>query len=134
MFREAYYKKRDHVSDDYQLIYKAPMELTVAGCKHVATASLAIIGAIMAYKYVANIPILDLTTEIEFGSGSLMSSGFELTIFAGAFFLFNATILYACSKYPLRIYKHKNRSVRGLVLPFKKINVFTFTFQLCCFL
>lgn len=108
-FRESYYKKRDHISDEYQLIYKAPMDLTVAACKHVATASLAIVTTLMSYKYMAHIDILDANTEITFNVGTLMSSGFELLYFGGFFFLFNATILYACSKYPLRIYKHKNR-------------------------
>lgn len=108
-FNDSYYRKRDHIADDYEMIYKAPMFFTIAACKHVATLSLAITTSFMAYKYIAGIEIIDMSAEISLGYGPLMSSGFELIIFTAFFFLFNATILYACSKYPLRIYKKKNR-------------------------
>lgn len=108
-FKDSYYRKRDHIADDYELIYKAPMDFTIAACKHVASSSLAIVTCCMAYKYLAGIEIIDMSAEITLGYGPLMSTGSELVIFAACFFLFNATILYACSKYPLRIYKKKNR-------------------------
>lgn len=85
------------------------MDFTIAACKHVATFSLAVTTSVMAYKYMSGIEIIDMSAEISLGYGPLMSDGFELAIFAACFFLFNATILYACSKYPLRIYKKKDR-------------------------
>lgn len=108
-FKDAYYRKRDHIADDYELVYKAPMDFTVAACKHVATTSLFITTSVMAYKYIAGFEVIDTTAEYTLGNGPFMSTGFELQIFAACFFLFNAIILYVCSIYPLRIYKKKDR-------------------------
>lgn len=108
-YRESYYKKRDNISDDHQLIYKAPMDIYITGCKQVANFSLVSAGGCAIYKYFANMDIIDPTMELELGIGPFMSSGYELAVFAGAFLVFNVTILYACSKYPLRIYRNNNR-------------------------
>lgn len=85
------------------------MDLTIAGCKHMASFSLASMGTFGIYKYLANVKIIDTTMEFTLGIGPFMSSGFELGIFVGAFLVFNVTLLYACSQYPLRIYKNNNR-------------------------
>lgn len=105
--KESLYRKRDRLSDDFTLIYKAPMEHILSACKHVSSFSLTVIGSIVAFKYVNGIEIVEQQCEVSYGA--LVSSGSDLIVFGIGFVAFNVMVLYSVSKYPLRIYKQKNK-------------------------
>lgn len=106
--KDAFYRRRDNISEDFQLIYKAPMIYTIASCKHLATSSLLLTGLAAAYKYANNMAIIEVES-IEFGFGPFLSEGNEMVAFGFAFVLLNITLLVACAKYPLRIYRQKSK-------------------------
>lgn len=106
--KDAFYRRRDNISDDFQLIYRAPMVYTIAACKHFATFSLTFAGLTAAYKYANNMAIIEMT-NLEFGFGPIMSEGNEMLGFGVGFLLLNITLLVACAKFPLRIYRHKSK-------------------------
>lgn len=110
LHRESYYRRRDHIADDYNLVYRAPMELTIAGCKHLASVSLAVAGACVAFQVAANEAIVD-TANLQLAFGPLMSESDDLLWFSAAFVAFNVSLLVACRSYPLRIYRKQNRFV-----------------------
>lgn len=107
--KDAFYRRRDNISEDFQLIYKAPMIYTIASCKHFASFSLTFAGLAAAYKYANNMEIIGQVESLEFGFGPVMSGGNEMLGFGIAFFILNITLLFACAKFPLRIYRHKSK-------------------------
>lgn len=106
--REAFYQHRDKVDKEFQLIYKAPMEYYVAVSKHFATFSMTVFGALLAVSFGSNLSLFNWTTEYKFSElitvSSMESFGFGIALFA-----FNFLIIFGSWKYPLRIYKNKNR-------------------------
>lgn len=84
------------------------MIYTVASCKHFATFSLTFTGLAAAYKYFNNMAIVEVDS-LEFGLGPIMSEGNEMLGFGIAFILLNITLLVACAKFPLRIYRNKSK-------------------------
>lgn len=107
LFREAYFRRRDHIADDYDLIYKTSLELVVAGSKHLSTFSLSVVTALLGYRYVTEEKLVDLADKT-FEFGPIMSDADDLMWFGVAFVVFNVSILAACDRVPLRIYRKKN--------------------------
>lgn len=108
---EAYFRRRDHITDEYKLVYKAPMELVIAGCKHLSTFSLAVAAALVSYKYATEEQLSDVMANKQIVFGPLMSDADELLWFGVAFVVFNVAILAACDRVPLRIYRKQNEYV-----------------------
>lgn len=109
LFRESYFKRRDHIADEYALVYRAaPMEFTIAGCKHLASSSLLTSAGVVAYKLATNQAIVD-TANLQVAFGPLQSEADELLWFGAAFVGFNVAMLCACNRFPLRIYRRENR-------------------------
>lgn len=108
-FKEEFYRKRDKLPNNYVLIYKAPLDLYVAMCKHAATASVAFIAVMSTIKYYMGIQIIDPDTELDIGFHTLYSDNSDIIWFSISFMLINAGIIYATAKFPLRIYKFNKR-------------------------
>lgn len=86
------------------------MEYYVAMAKHFATFSLTVVGGLVAVNLAKD------TLLVNWGIGytidAITLDTAESVGFACLLIVFNFMILYGSWKYPLRIYKHKNRWVR----------------------
>lgn len=107
MGNEQYYKKLDKIDPTYTLIYRAPFEYLTALCKHVTSFNLVTVSSLLAYQFVSGVTIVD--TSVPFTLGPSTADTEQLIGFVVAFYVFNLTLAYAVTRYPLRIYKLKNR-------------------------
>lgn len=107
MRNEEYYKKLDGVETKYELIYRAPFEHTVAFVKHISMFTVVLYSSIISYKLLTGQDVIEENSVITLGPA--MSDGVELPIMLGLFFVINFMLLYVTFKYPLRIYKFKNK-------------------------
>lgn len=107
MRNEDHFKQRDKVEKTYELIYCAPFDYLTSMCKHVPAFTLVSVSTIIACKIAAGMEVIDPSTQ--FILGPTIAEGGDLIGFAVAFYIFNITLWYGVTKYPLRIYKLKNK-------------------------
>lgn len=112
---EQRYKLKDKMSEQFQLIYRAPMENYLKSCKFVSNGSLLVVGSLLAMSACSTFGLdlslfgSELTKPIPVNYGSLVTSEAEIVILALGFLAINVLIRLMISKYPLRIYKNKNK-------------------------
>ncbi|XP_023296513.2 uncharacterized protein LOC111679216 [Lucilia cuprina] len=101
--KEKRYLEKDRVPQNYQLIYRAPMESYVAWSMHVSTITASIIGTAAIYQYASNQPILEPLDT------TLAMSSEDIYYFAFGFMAINAVMRFVVSMFPLRIYKDQEK-------------------------
>ncbi|KAJ6643119.1 hypothetical protein Bhyg_08075 [Pseudolycoriella hygida] len=106
---ENYYKKLDNVEPSYELIYRAPFEYLIPMCRHVPSFLLISVSCGFAYQFITGSQIFD--ENAEFMTGPIVASSGEMMGFTVAFYISNLILIYGVTKYPLRIYKFKNRYI-----------------------
>lgn len=104
------YKIKDSVEPSYSIIYKAPMEMYLAACNHVTTASVFFVGAFAIYTYMRRFE--PLSTEMVYLQDSHELAGIseaDTIYFAIGLVVFCAMFRVILYKYPLRIYKDQTK-------------------------
>ncbi|EDW01667.1 uncharacterized protein LOC6561142 [Drosophila grimshawi] len=107
----------DNLPDNYQLIYRAPMEEYVAWTKNVSTATVTLISLVAAYQLATTMSFMNIAKKIDIAV--LVSNESDIYFFAAGFVLINLAIRAFVAKYPLRIYKSADKyvAVYGSQLP-----------------
>ncbi|XP_055378373.1 uncharacterized protein LOC129610070 [Condylostylus longicornis] len=100
---EQLYMKRDKMSQDYTIIYRAPMENYLVISKNVTTITATLISILAGYKYILGEKMTNISKEEQLGD--LMIGDSDLIIFAAGFILITIILRVFISKYPLRIYR-----------------------------
>lgn len=104
------YKIKDSVEPSYSIIYKAPMELYLAACNHITTASVLVVGAFATYTYTRRFE--PLSTEMVFLQDSNELAGIseaDTIYFAIGLVVICAMFRAILYKYPLRIYRDQTK-------------------------
>lgn len=97
--REKRYLEKDRVPQNYQLIYKAPMESYVAWAMHVSTVTAFIISSAALYQYASGQPLLEPVDT------TLIMHSQDIYYFTAGFLAINGVMRFVVSMFPLRIYK-----------------------------
>lgn len=107
MKNEQQYKKTDKIDPKFELIYKAPFEYLSAFSKHVPTFSLLTISSLILHKLASGMNVIEPDAQLVLGP--FMSDGTDLIGLSVAFYVMNLGLVYAVTKYPLRIYKFEKQ-------------------------
>lgn len=103
-FKEETYRTKDKVAENFQLIYRAPMESYFSFTKHFTTFSLGCISTLMLYRYLAGLHLIDVPADFT-GFGGLEATESEMWFFLAGFTVVTVFIRGFVNRFPLRIYK-----------------------------
>ncbi|KAL5287180.1 hypothetical protein ACFFRR_008236 [Megaselia abdita] len=108
--KEAHFRKRDGVPDGFVLIYKAPMEGYLTGCKNVTTITTVVLTVLIAFNY-KNLSRLVTVPEAgtNFKMYGLVSKESDVFYFIAGFSALTIALRFFISKYPLRIYRNVDK-------------------------
>ncbi|XP_054089183.1 uncharacterized protein LOC128922503 [Zeugodacus cucurbitae] len=98
--KRDFFIKKDNVSSEYELIYRAPMETYISIAKNISTVTATIISSAAIYSVTNEYKI----TTPSFESMGLVSHPNDLWYFSFGFIAVTMVIRLFIAKYPLRIY------------------------------
>lgn len=104
---QNWWRQRDNVSKDWQLIYKAPMDTILNYVTTYLTVSTTTIGLAGLYYAAFIFNTADMNNPVILGDDVVVaSSGTECLFYLGAFITFHLAVKILLSKYVIRIYQH----------------------------
>ncbi|KAH8350143.1 hypothetical protein KR067_002800 [Drosophila pandora] len=114
----------DKLPENYQLIYRAPIENYVTWTKNISTATTSVLGLIAAYHWATTMNVVNMVQKVDIAI--LVSQESDLYYFLCGFVLINLAIRTFVAKYPLRIYKSSDKyvAVYGSQLPLGTVKHF----------
>ncbi|KAH8413603.1 hypothetical protein KR222_001619, partial [Zaprionus bogoriensis] len=102
--------RADNLSQNYQLIYRAPLGDYLAWTKNISTATVTLLSLIAGYQLASASSFTGIAKQIQIAS--LVSNETDLYYFTVGFVLINLAIRVFIARYPLRIYKTNTTNCR----------------------
>ena len=106
--KEIKYKRTDKMNDNYHLIYRAPMENYLIACKHITSFTFLSIAGLALVKFFRDENLYSPDILLQPFKHIYIDNNEIYGFFVG-FLVISVLLRVMIQRYPLRIYKCKNR-------------------------